>query len=239
MGSETGAGGADRRRRSRVSRAGDSAATRRRWWRSAIAITRRSSGSPPTRSPAGKAPAVATARSGRPGCRARTPVDGAARGARLFIVPRPSAPQSELRIGHVAVARNTPDYHALVAANMVLGGQFVSRINLNLREDKGFTYGARTAFDFRRLPGPFVAAGQRADGRDRARDRGVARRDRRHPRPPPGQRRGAGARRRRPDARLRAQLRDAGTDRPRRDADRLVRPARRLLREFRPRRSSG
>ncbi len=74
---------------------------------------------------------------------------------RLNIVPRPGAPQSELRIGHVAVARNTPDYHALVAANMVLGGQFVSRINLNLREHKGFTYGARTAFDFRRLPGPF------------------------------------------------------------------------------------
>ena len=53
------------------------------------------------------------------------------------------------------MARNTPDYHALVAANMVLGGQFVSRINLNLREEKGFTYGARTSFDFRRLPGPF------------------------------------------------------------------------------------
>ena len=75
--------------------------------------------------------------------------------ARLNVVPRPGAPQSELRIGHVAVARHTPDYYALVAANMVLGGQFVSRINLNLREDKGFTYGARTAFDFRRLPGPF------------------------------------------------------------------------------------
>ena len=39
---------------------------------------------------------------------------------------------------------------------MVLGGQFVSRINLNLREDKGLTYGARTSFDFRRLPGPFA-----------------------------------------------------------------------------------
>jgi predicted Zn-dependent peptidase len=74
---------------------------------------------------------------------------------RLNIVPRAGAPQSELRIGHVAVARDTPDYHALVAANMILGGQFVSRINLNLREDKGFTYGARTAFDFRRLAGPF------------------------------------------------------------------------------------
>jgi zinc protease len=76
--------------------------------------------------------------------------------ARLNIVPQPGAPQSELRIGHVAVARATPDYHALVAANMVLGGQHVSRINLNLRTDKGITYGARTAFDFRRRPGPFV-----------------------------------------------------------------------------------
>lgn len=75
---------------------------------------------------------------------------------RLSIVPRASAPQSELRIGHVAVARNTPDYHALVTANMVLGGQFSSRINLNLREDKGFTYGARTSFEFRRRPGPFM-----------------------------------------------------------------------------------
>ncbi len=75
--------------------------------------------------------------------------------ARLYVVPRAGAPQSELRIGHVAVARTTPDYYALVAANMILGGQFVSRINLNLREDKGFTYGARTAFDFRRMPGPF------------------------------------------------------------------------------------
>jgi len=79
-----------------------------------------------------------------------------ANAARLLVVPRPGAPQSELRIGHVAVARNTPDYHALLAANMVLGGQFVSRINLNLREDKGLTYGARTAFDFRRMPGPFA-----------------------------------------------------------------------------------
>jgi zinc protease len=75
---------------------------------------------------------------------------------RLNIVPRPKAPQSELRIGQVAVGRDTPDYHALVVANTVLGGQFVSRINLNLREDKGLTYGARTAFEFRRMSGPFV-----------------------------------------------------------------------------------
>ena len=83
------------------------------------------------------------------------PATALPRPARVSIVPRRKAPQSELRIGHVAVARDTPDYHALVATNMVLGGQFVSRINLNLRQDKGFTYGARTSFDFRRMPGPF------------------------------------------------------------------------------------
>jgi predicted Zn-dependent peptidase len=77
-------------------------------------------------------------------------------GPRLAIVPRPNAPQSELRIGQIAAPRLTPDYHALALGNAILGGQFVSRINLNLREDKGFTYGARTAFEFRRRRGPFV-----------------------------------------------------------------------------------
>lgn len=75
---------------------------------------------------------------------------------RLALVHRPGAAQSELRIGHVAVPRSTPDYHALVVLNMILGGQFVSRVNMNLRERKGYTYGARTSFDFRRGPGPFV-----------------------------------------------------------------------------------
>ncbi len=76
--------------------------------------------------------------------------------ARLNVVPRARAPQSELRIGQVSAARDTPDYHPLVLANTILGGQFVSRINLNLREDKGLTYGARTAFEFRRRSGPFA-----------------------------------------------------------------------------------
>ena len=74
----------------------------------------------------------------------------------LGIVPRPGAAQSELRVGHVAAARSTPDYHALLLLNTVLGGQFVSRLNMNLREDKGYTYGARTGFDLRRGRGPFV-----------------------------------------------------------------------------------
>jgi predicted Zn-dependent peptidase len=75
---------------------------------------------------------------------------------RLALLDRPGSAQSELRIGHAAAPRNTPDYHALLVLNMILGGQFVSRINLNLREDKGYTYGARTSFEFRRGRGPFV-----------------------------------------------------------------------------------
>jgi predicted Zn-dependent peptidase len=75
---------------------------------------------------------------------------------RLALVHRAGAAQSELRIGHVAVPRSSPDYHALLVLNMVLGGQFVSRVNMNLREQKGYTYGARTSFDFRVGPGPFV-----------------------------------------------------------------------------------
>jgi zinc protease len=75
---------------------------------------------------------------------------------RLAIVPRGGAAQSELRIGHVCASRDTPDYHALVLLNMILGGQFVSRVNMNLRQDKGYTYGVRTGFDLRRGLGPFV-----------------------------------------------------------------------------------
>ena len=74
---------------------------------------------------------------------------------RLQLIHRAGAAQSELRIGHISVPRSSPDYHALVVLNLVLGGQFVSRINMNLREDKGLTYGARTSFDFRRGSGPF------------------------------------------------------------------------------------
>jgi zinc protease len=77
---------------------------------------------------------------------------------RVAIVDRPGAAQTELRVGHVGVARRTPDFHALVLMNAVLGGHFMSRINLNLREHRGFTYGARSAYDFRRLPGPFAVS---------------------------------------------------------------------------------
>ncbi|HJR58410.1 MAG TPA: pitrilysin family protein [Vicinamibacterales bacterium] len=75
---------------------------------------------------------------------------------RLGVLHKPGAAQSELRIGHMSIARNHPDYLRLLVLNMVLGGQFVSRINMNLREDKGYTYGVRTGFDARRGPGPFL-----------------------------------------------------------------------------------
>ncbi|MBM3818237.1 MAG: insulinase family protein [Acidimicrobiia bacterium] len=81
--------------------------------------------------------------------------NGARPGARIVIVPREGAAQSEMRIGHLAVARNTPSYHALLVMNAVLGGQFVSRVNMKLREEKGYTYGARTGFDWRRGIAPF------------------------------------------------------------------------------------
>lgn len=75
---------------------------------------------------------------------------------KLGVVSRPGAAQSELRIGHVCAARSTPDYPALLLLNTILGGDFVSRLNLNLREAKGYTYGVRTGFSLRRGIGPFV-----------------------------------------------------------------------------------
>ena len=83
-------------------------------------------------------------------------IDACASAPRLAMVAREAAAQSELRLGQLAVRRNTPDYHALLVLNAVLGGQFVSRINLKLREEKGFTYGVRTGFDWRRGVAPFT-----------------------------------------------------------------------------------
>jgi zinc protease len=90
-----------------------------------------------------------------PGAEGRTAVPPPAPD-RFAIVHKAGAAQAELRIGHVGVARDTPDYHALLVLNAVLGGQYVSRINRKLRQEKGYTYGARTAFDFRLGRGPFL-----------------------------------------------------------------------------------
>lgn len=74
------------------------------------------------------------------------------------IVHKGDAPQSELRLGHIGVPRTHPDYFTLTVANAVLGGLFSSRINLNLREAHGYTYGAHSAFEWRRAAGPFVVS---------------------------------------------------------------------------------
>ncbi|MGH7678857.1 MAG: M16 family metallopeptidase [Gemmatimonadaceae bacterium] len=76
----------------------------------------------------------------------------------LHIVSKPDAPQSELRLGCVWLPRHHPDYHASVVMNAVLGGLFSSRINLNLREKHGYTYGAFSHLDWRRQSGPFVVS---------------------------------------------------------------------------------
>ncbi len=75
---------------------------------------------------------------------------------RIIIVERAGASQTVLRIGHEGVGRSNPDYAAINVMNTALGGLFSSRINLNLREKNGFTYGASSAFAFRRGPGPFL-----------------------------------------------------------------------------------
>jgi zinc protease len=76
----------------------------------------------------------------------------------VHLVAKTDAPQSELRIGHVGLPRAHPEYFAALVMNMLLGGLFSSRINLNLREAHGYTYGAFSAFDWRRQAGPFVVA---------------------------------------------------------------------------------
>jgi zinc protease len=79
----------------------------------------------------------------------------AAGARRIVVVDKPGAPQTALRIGHVGVARSNPDYVPLEVMNLGLGGLFSSRINMNLREKNGYTYGAFSAFEYRRGQGPF------------------------------------------------------------------------------------
>ena len=77
---------------------------------------------------------------------------------RLYFVDVPGARQSELRIGHVGLRESDPDYYAATVMNYKLGGAFNGRVNMILREEKGFTYGARTSFTGGTQPGAFVAS---------------------------------------------------------------------------------
>jgi zinc protease len=75
----------------------------------------------------------------------------------VYLVDKPGSAQSVILCGLVAGPRNTPDYAAQTLLNAILGGQFGSRINLNLREDKGYTYGARTSFSLSKESGYFLS----------------------------------------------------------------------------------
>jgi len=79
-------------------------------------------------------------------------------GTRIYLIDKPGAAQSEIRIGHPGVARSHPDYFPLVVLNTLLGGSFTSRLNQNLREAHGYTYGAGSSFAMRRGAGPFTAS---------------------------------------------------------------------------------
>jgi len=87
----------------------------------------------------------------------------------VLLVDKPGAAQSEIRIGRIGVERKTEDYYALQVMNTILGGSFTSRLNQNLRERNGYTYGARSSFAFRPNPGPFMAgAAVQTDVTDKA-----------------------------------------------------------------------
>ena len=76
----------------------------------------------------------------------------------IYLIDRPGAAQSQIRIGWIGVPRSTPDYYVLEVMNTVLGGSFTSRLNQNLRERNGYSYGAGSVFDMRSTPGPFYAS---------------------------------------------------------------------------------
>ena len=78
----------------------------------------------------------------------------------IYLIDKPGAAQSSFRIGLVGVPRSTKDYFALTVMNTILGGSFTSRLNQNLRETRGYTYGAGSRFDMRRAAGPFIASAE-------------------------------------------------------------------------------
>ena len=78
--------------------------------------------------------------------------------ASLYFVDIPNAKQSVINIGYLSLARTDPDYFPATVMNYKLGGSFSGNVNLILREEKGYTYGARTSFDGTKIPGPFIAS---------------------------------------------------------------------------------
>lgn len=79
-------------------------------------------------------------------------------GKRIYLVDRPGSVQSNIKVGNIGIKRSDPDYFPLLVANQILGGGGNARLFLNLREQKGYTYGAYSGFAARREPGPFAAS---------------------------------------------------------------------------------
>ncbi|MGC8595355.1 MAG: M16 family metallopeptidase [Candidatus Kryptoniota bacterium] len=78
--------------------------------------------------------------------------------SKIFLVDKPDAVQSTIKMGHLGIARSNPDFTAVSVMNTLLGGYFSSRINANIREAHGYTYGARSAFEGRSVGGVFYVS---------------------------------------------------------------------------------
>ena len=76
----------------------------------------------------------------------------------MYFVDIPNAKQSVINIGYLGMARTNPDYYATTVMNYKLGGSFSGNVNLILREEKGYTYGARTRFSGSKIKGTFTAS---------------------------------------------------------------------------------
>jgi zinc protease len=94
-----------------------------------------------------------------PDASAPAPVDDTSAVTSRFVrvVHRAGAVQTEIRVGHAGLSRSNPDFYPVAVMSAILGGLFNSRLNMNLREEKGYTYGAHAGFDLRRGRGPFTA----------------------------------------------------------------------------------
>ena len=79
--------------------------------------------------------------------------------AAIYVSDRPGAAQSVIRSGQTLVSRSSPDFMALVVLNQVLGGEFSARLNMNLRQDKGYSYGYMSTIDWLRGPSALYAGG--------------------------------------------------------------------------------
>lgn len=98
----------------------------------------------------------AWSRRGVPGADVPAPVQ--VQGRVVYLVDKPGAAQSVVRLGRIGVPRSTRDYYALQVMNVILGGSFTSRLNQNLREDKGYAYGAGSGFNYMPATGSWFAS---------------------------------------------------------------------------------